>query len=373
MGCKWVRKGDVLICRLADPIGRACEVPEEQDCSITSVDVTILRVNKTEFDPNYVLNWLNSDRNLKNAADHAGGSTRSRISRTNLGQLEIPKPSLGQQTKIAQILDTLDTQIRQTEALIAKLERIKQGLLTDLLTRGIDQNGQLRPTPDQAPHLYKDSPLGRIPREWEFAELSGIVEPDSPITYGVVQPGPVIEGGVPFVRGGDIHDGRIAVSELRTISRHVSEGYKRTILKGREIVMSLVGYPGEVAVVPPQLEGANLARQAALIRIRATVNAEFVVYYLSSNAGKAQVLASSLGSAQQVVNLKDLRTTVVPIPPVDEQKTIAACIERLAERMETEKSELRKLKSAKTGLMDDLLTGRVRVTPLLKNAEEAHA
>ena len=72
--------------------------------------------------------------------------------------------------KIAEILDTLDTTIRQTEAIIEKLKQVKQGLLHDLLTRGIDANGELRPPQSQAPHLYKDSPLGWIPREWEHAQ-----------------------------------------------------------------------------------------------------------------------------------------------------------------------------------------------------------
>uniref|UniRef100_UPI0037DDA1CD hypothetical protein n=1 Tax=Staphylococcus pasteuri TaxID=45972 RepID=UPI0037DDA1CD len=75
LGCKWVRHGDILICRLADPIGRACEIPEHLDKSITSVDVTILRVDPSEYSARYVLHYLNSEINLRLAADSAGGST----------------------------------------------------------------------------------------------------------------------------------------------------------------------------------------------------------------------------------------------------------------------------------------------------------
>ena len=77
--------------------------------------------------------------------------------------------AIAEQVKIAEVLDTLDTTIRQTEAIIEKLKQVKQGLLHDLLTRGIDANGELRPPQSQAPHLYKDSPLGWIPTEWDVA------------------------------------------------------------------------------------------------------------------------------------------------------------------------------------------------------------
>ncbi len=71
------------------------------------------------------------------------------------------------------VLDTLDTAIHETEAIIAKLKAVKQGLLHDLLTRGIDANGELRPPQAEAPHLYKQSPLGWIPKEWETSSVVG--------------------------------------------------------------------------------------------------------------------------------------------------------------------------------------------------------
>src|SRR5690606_33484545 len=79
-------------------------------------------------------------------------------------------PPLPEQRRIAAILDTLDEAIRQTEALIAKLKQIKRGLLHDLLTRGIDDNGELR-DPERHPEQFRDSPLGRVPRGWMVSRL----------------------------------------------------------------------------------------------------------------------------------------------------------------------------------------------------------
>jgi type I restriction enzyme, S subunit len=266
----------------------------------------------------------------------------------------------------ADVLDTLDTAIHETEAIIAKLKAIKQGLLDDLLTRGIDANGELRLPQAEAPHLYKPSPLGWIPKEWHSEGLQELVAADSPITYGVVQPGPEIEGGVPFIRGGDIYGGRILTEQLRTISQRISNGYRRTQLRGGEILMSLVGYPGEVGIVPIDLIGANIARQAALIRLADQALAGYVMHYLSSEGGKRQILGQSLGSAQQVVNLGDLRTVKVPLPPPDESADVARRVGAANQRIDEEIGELSKLRELKAGLMDDLLTGRVRVTPLLE-------
>ena len=89
-----------------------------------------------------------------------------------------------------------------------------------------------------------------------FVELEAITD-GTPITYGVVQPGNEDVNGVKFIRGGDISNGKISYESLRTITNKISGKYKRTILKGGEVVISLVGNPGEVAVVGNSLIGCN--------------------------------------------------------------------------------------------------------------------
>ena len=157
--------------------------------------------------------------------------------------------------------------------------------------------------------------------EWPLAALDDVTV--TPITYGVVKPGPEDPSGVPFVRGGDIFGGRINLGSLRTITPNVSEQYKRTLLQGGELLVSLVGNPGQVAIAPRSLEGANIARQVGLVRLAEGVDARFVQYYLLSTDGQAALGAQSLGSVQQVINLRDLKTVQVPLPPLPEQRTIA--------------------------------------------------
>ena len=110
-----------------------------------------------------------------------------------------------------------------------------------------------------------------------------------------------------FIRGGDISNGKINYESLRTITNKISGKYKRTILKGSEVVISLVGNPGEVAVVDNSLIGCNIARQVGMIRVNHKFNPYFIMYFLMSPYGKRQLSSFSLGSVQKIINLKELK------------------------------------------------------------------
>ncbi|HEU4959088.1 MAG TPA: restriction endonuclease subunit S [Sphingomonas sp.] len=156
-----------------------------------------------------------------------------------------------------------------------------------------------------------------------MARLEQLTQSDRPITYGVVKPGderPTY--GIKLIRGGDVAEGRIA-DNLRTITQEVSAPYRRTLLRGGELLVSLVGNPGEVAVVPASLKGANLARQVGMVALRSKVCTKYVMYALRSPAGRASLFAHTKGSVQQVINLADLKRVQIPFPPDRIQRRIA--------------------------------------------------
>ncbi len=175
---------------------------------------------------------------------------------------------------------------------------------------------------------------------WSQVRLDELTEFDSPITYGVVKPGD--SGEVLFIRGGDLVGGRVLNSQLRTITSEVSEQYKRTLLRGGELLICLVGQPGQVAVAPPELAGANIARQVGLIRLRKDVDAEFVSYYLQSPDGQSNLGTYTGGSVQQVINLGDLRTVIIPLPPLPEQQRIVTILDEAFDGIATAKANAEK-------------------------------
>ena len=134
----------------------------------------------------------------------ASGTTFLEISGSEFGEIDLPLPEMKEAVKIAEILDTLDAAIRGTEAVVAKLRAMKQGLLHDLLTRGIRANGDLRPPHPEAPHLYKQTPLGWLPKEWDVLEIQDMLAAVDP----AMRSGPfgsallkeeLVSAGIPFL------------------------------------------------------------------------------------------------------------------------------------------------------------------------------
>jgi type I restriction enzyme S subunit len=175
-----------------------------------------------------------------------------------------------------------------------------------------------------------------------------------------------------MVRGGDIKHGRIN-EDLPRISADKSVEYQRTVLQPGDVVIALVGYPGEAAVVPSSLSGANISRAVGLLRPR-FINSRFLACYLNSPGGRVEFLRPGAGSAQLVVNLRDLNNLVVPVPPAAVQEAIAGALSDADAYIESLESQFAKKRAVKLGAMQELLTGKRRlpgfeVKPGLKQSE----
>jgi type I restriction enzyme S subunit len=184
--------------------------------------------------------------------------------------------------------------------------------------------------------------------EWKSDPLGALTDSNTPITYGVVKPGP--EGEITFIRGGDLVGGKVRLEQLRTISRAVSSQYRRTLLRGGELLICLVGQPGQVAVAPKELAGANIARQVGLIRLKETIDAEFAKYFLQSPPGVRALGARESGSVQQVINLSELKMISLSYPDLGQQRKVVAGLAL----MEAEVSRLADLCAQKRLQLDAL-------------------
>ncbi|CDZ94946.1 restriction modification system DNA specificity subunit [Pseudomonas saudiphocaensis] len=299
----------------------------------------------------------------------ASGTTFLEISGNEFGSIQVPNPPAPEKKVITQILDTLDIAIRETEALIDKLKAVKQGLLHDLLTRGIDANGQLRPPQSEAPQLYKESPLGWIPQEWEAVELNQLIDPKRPVVYGILMPGYGHPGGVPVVKVKDIFDGKIHLNDLLLTSPKIDREYSRSRLKAGDLLFTIRGTVSRTAFVPPALDSANITQDTARLAVTGT-DARFLRAYLGMAVPSRFIATHTLGVAVQGINLRDVRRIPIARPSALEAKAIADEIQSLEQRLESESLSAAKLRLAKAGLMDDLLTGRVRVNPLLESVQQ---
>jgi len=296
----------------------------------------------------------------------ATGTTNSHVRVTPKETLnwKIAHPPLPEQRRIAEILDTIDEAIQKTEALISKFKAMKQGLLHDLLTRGLDKNGKLR-NPKTHPEQFKHSPLGMIPREWDIGRIDQFLNP----TDGI-KPGPfgssitkimyTPEGykvyGQEQVIAGDLTVGDYYIStdkfnELKTFEIHKND-----------ILMSLVGTVGRVLVVRSPFRPGII--NPRLIRFRPVLskgNPIFLRELLMSDIVKKQLASLFQGGTMPVLSATIVRKLILAKPKQYEQEMIAKILLTHDTRIRTEEQYRDKLKLQKKGLMHDLLTGKVRV------------
>jgi len=260
---------------------------------------------------------------------------------------------------ITDVLASIDSAIERTEALIAKYQQIKAGLMHDLFTRGVTADGKLRPPREQAPELYKETPIGWIPKEWDTQVLrEACFEISDGAHYSVSR----CDDGVPFlfvscVRNGQIlWDGaaRISPETYEVISKK-SKPYKGMIL------FTVVGSYGHAAYVPTN-DPFGFERNIAYLKPRMDIfDPKFLYYWLSSNCVVDQVERLVIGNAQKVLTLGNLGKVAIPIFNMEEQKSIVTRLESIDVMLGYEQQQLDKLISKKLGLMHDLLTGRVQI------------
>jgi type I restriction enzyme S subunit len=181
----------------------------------------------------------------------------------------------------------------------------------------------------EEPAAPNTSALPEVPEGWCWATVDQLTDGARNSGYGVLVPGPDVTDGVPLVRVGDIHDGTVSTNELKRIDRVIADQFAKTYLSGGEILLSLVGTIGRTAVVPPNLSGANVARAVAVIPASSLVRSRWLEMWFRSPG--IQVLMNSRAHevARKTLNLEDVRSSAVAVPPVGEQERIIAEAEAL--------------------------------------------
>lgn len=274
-----------------------------------------------------------------------------------------------EQQRIAEILATVDEAIEQTEALIAKTQAIKAGLMHDLFTRGVLPNDELRPPREQAPELYKPSPLGWIPRAWSIERLDSVATVDRGKFAIRPRNDPrYYEGPYPFLQTGDVAEaGGKVVYEYRqslnglglTVSRCFPAGTVMVTIAANIGDTCILGIPmcapdSLVGVVPRRADDSAFIEMAVRRRKR----------FLESRAPQ---------TAQKNINLDDLRPLAIAWPSIDERCLLVARKQAIDIELEKCQAQKNNLMDLRAGLMRDLLTGCVRVPSRDMHANAAPA
>jgi type I restriction enzyme S subunit len=330
------------------------------------MDSHLLRIQPdlSRVSTDYLVTVLSSDELVgAQVRSLSHGSIMAGLSSSIVRRFRVPLPPLPEQQRIAEILDTLDEAIRKTEQVIAKLQQVKQGLLHDLLTRGIDEHGELR-DPDRHPEQFKDSELGRVPRAWEVTTIGGVFSIQSGLSLGPHRR--PTSRSVAYLRVGNVFRGRIDFSDVARFDATSAELAERRIEAGDLLVVeghANVDEIGRVARADDRAQGMTF--QNHLFRLR-SVRAESRFSELFLNCQMVRSYwrrVCSTSSGLNTINQSLLRGVPFLLPPEGEQVRIVAAETATSARIVGLLNELAKLQSLKSGLMHDLLTGRVRTAP----------
>ena len=342
--------GDLLLTK-DGTLGRVAIVDRENVCINQSV--AVLRANE-RIDSKFLLQLLASPMYQQMMLDNAGGSTIKHIYITIVDKMNIAVPSYKEQQKIAAILTSVDDVIEKTQAQIDKLKDLKTGMMQELLTRGVGVDGK--------PHTeFKDSPVGRIPKVWDVLPLENLVKTDKKITYGIVQAGPHCEGGVPYIRVSDMNSRHLTKKGMLLTSPEIATKFARSAVSDGDIVYALRGMIGHVQIVPTQLAGANLTQGTARISPNDKINTDYLFWAMKSPYVAMQNDLEAKGSTFKEVTLASLRNIQIAIPERAEQEYISAALNSIQLKIFVIEDKLTQSKNLKKALMQDLLTGKVRV------------
>jgi len=289
------------------------------------------------------------------------GSTMQHITRKELERFCALFPvATVEQAQIATILSTLDQAIEQTEAIIAKQQRIKTGLMQDLLTKGIDEHGIIR---TEATHEFKSSPLGRIPMEWDTAKIGDVLTEKPKNGYSPKE----VDGwtGTQMLGLGCLStDGfrpvqlkNAPLDDLRLSNALLKDG---DFLISRSNTRDLVGLVGIFREI-----GAPCIYPDLMVRLRfdSSVNTKFMEFIFRHHLLRSQLTNSAVGTSGSMVkiNVEVITTSCFLKPNIEEQERIVCLLKQLASEICELQKYTSKLNSIKIGVMHDLLTGTVRV------------
>ena len=350
-----VQPGDVLI-SLVGTFGKAVVVPNEAEPGIINPRLIRLSLDSSKVDPFFIKEWLVSPttQNLFNDVAHWG--TMGVLNAQTLKSLQLLLPPLPEQKKIAEILSSVDEAIASTQAVIDQIRKVKQGLLQQLLTRGI---GHTR---------FKESAIGKIPESWKVVSLQEMGKPN----WFVIRSGPFGSSlktehfrleGEPVLTIQSLGEGEILKDGLFYIDAEKAKELSEYRVQPGDLVFSRVADIGRSVVITEYEK--NWLISSNLMRI--SVNQEkynpwFLMYSIVGGGPVTRQIEKLSGTTgRPVVSSTMMKQITFAIPPLDEQYAIVMRIQQTEEMIRQEGLAVDRLVALKNGLMQDLLTGKVRV------------
>lgn len=307
-------KNDVLIAITSEDLEGSCKAT----AWLGDYDVAVsahAAVFKHNLNPKYIVYYLKSQSFYIEKSKYARGFKVMEIKPTDIAKIPIPIPPKSTQLAIVSELDKINELIRLKEEQLKDFDNLAQNLFYEMFGDPVENE-----------------------KGWEVKKLNEIVSDNCSISYGIVQPGDGIENGVPVVRPVDMTGTFVYRQGLKNTTKEISDSYKRTILKGNEILMCVRGTTGLIAMASSELRGCNVTRGITPIECGKSCNKWFIYYQISNSSIQQYIAEYTRGIALKQINMKDVRDIPLCLPPLPLQHLFAQRIEQI----EHQKAEVQK-------------------------------
>ena len=308
--CTEIFEGDCLISRLPEPVGRSCILPETGERMITAVDCTIVRFDPQQLIPGFFNLYSQSFDYLQAVDAETTGTTRKRISRSKLGGVAIPVPTLSEQHRIVGILNQTFEGIATAQAAAAKNLQSARVIFERHLQAVYSKRGP----------GWLETSLGDI------AQVKGGKR--VPKGYRLL----VDPTEYPYLRVTDFNDsGSIDMSDLRYVSAEVHREIKNYVIFAADLYISIAGTIGKTGIIPGELDSAHLTENACRLVFKPGISNRFVYYFTTTRDFVEQAGLNTRTAAQPKLALSRLATIKLGIPDLAVQKSLASKFDTLRE------------------------------------------
>ena len=343
-----LKENDILI-SIAGALGRIAIVNENILPANINQAIAIIRIKDKNVDLKYLKYFLQSDFIQNNIKLITTQSAQPNLNLNQLGNFTIIIPKIVEQCKIAAILSTIDELIESTERIIVQTEQIKKRILQELLTKGVNNTE------------FKDTEFGKVPKDWSVSTLGyscSLIQDGTHLPPKRVNDGPLLLS-VQNMIGGNL---KITSSDTRVSWDFYKSMHKKWEIHEGDVLLAVVGATiGKTAVVQ-KMEPFTIQRSICVLRgQRNILENDYLHLYLTSNTFQNLLIRSSNQTAQPGIYLAELSKLKIPLPNIEEQHKITAITSSINMKINFERNYKNKLKFIKKGLMQVLLTGKVRV------------
>ena len=346
-----IRKGDVVIAMSSGSksvVGKTAQALDDWEGAFGAF-CGVLRISP-ELNNRYLGMFLRTRAYRSKISELSAGSNINNLKAEHFTEIEVPLAPLAEQRRIVAKLTELLGKVDACQQRLAKipvlLKRFRQSVLASACSgrltadwREENPNEDVaclieavrtkRPAKFQDASVREDLDLSEIPETWVWANLRFLLSSSEAFCYGVVQPGERDPNGVFLVRAGDLNGGRVDMSALRRIPKRIHQEYRRSQLSGGEVLVTVVGAGiGESAIAQPECAGFNIARAVAKLPVR-EFEARYVHLWLNTSRAVTWMKGDAREVARPTLNLEQLQTLPVPVPPLAEQQEIVRRVEGL--------------------------------------------